>query len=228
MLHIIFVETALELVPLGAISHPEVRRNAKRRRKKPQDTLLNRSLHHRVLEGIADGERRGRPDIINICLLEALGSPLNRQGNLKTWINTYGNYSIDVSPKIRLPRDCNRFNSLMEQLFSEGIIPPDSNNPLMTLTPTKLEGLIDRIKPNRTIALTSHGKLKKLENLCEELVTYEAPVVLIGAFPHGPMREETLAQADEEISINSQVLEAWVVTARLIYEYEKALSIRSC
>ena len=98
----------------------------------------------------------------------------------------------------------------------------------MTLTPTNLEGLIDRIKPTRTIALTSHGNQKKLENLCDELVTYEAPVVLIGAFRHGPMREGTIAHADEAISINSKVLEAWVVTSWLIYEYEKALSIRSC
>ncbi len=37
------------------------------------------------------------------------------------------------------------------------------------------------------------------------------------------MTEETLSLADEAISIYPEPLEAWVVTSRLIYEYEKAL-----
>ena len=101
MLHLIFVEAALEAVPPGIISHPSVRRNAKRRKKPPGETLLNRSLHHSVMDRIPDGHKRGRPDITNICLLEALGSPLNREGRLSTWLHTFGGYSIEVSPEAR-------------------------------------------------------------------------------------------------------------------------------
>jgi rRNA pseudouridine-1189 N-methylase Emg1 (Nep1/Mra1 family) len=36
------------------------------------------------------------------------------------------------------------------------------------------------------------------------------------------MQPETLSQADEAVSIYSEPLEAWTVTSRLVYEYEKA------
>jgi rRNA small subunit pseudouridine methyltransferase Nep1 len=223
MLHLLFVEAALETVPLGLISHPSVRRNAKRRKKPPGETLLNRSLHHSMMDRIPDDHKRGRPDITNICLLEALGSPLNREGRLSTWIHTYGGYSIEVSPEARLPRDCNRFNSLVEQLFVSGMVPPGSKEPLMRLTQQGLEALKEEIAPTLTVALTSHGEPSDLEAVASRLASEEAPAVFIGAFPHGTMAEETLALADEAISIYTEPLEAWVVTSRLIYEYEKAL-----
>jgi rRNA small subunit pseudouridine methyltransferase Nep1 len=224
MLHLVFVEAALETVPPGIIGHPSVRRNAKRRKKPPGETLLNRSLHHSVMDRLPYAHKRGRPDITNICLLEALGSPLNREGRLSTWIHTFGGHSIEVSPEARPPRDCNRFNSLVEQLFANGEVPPGSERPLMTLTQQSLETLKARISPSLTVALTSHGKPSNLETVASRLASEEAPAVFIGAFPHGSMTDETLTLVDEAISIYPEALEAWVVTSRLIYEYEKASS----
>ena len=223
MLHLVFVEAALETVPPGILGHPSVRRNAKRRRKRPEETLLNRSLHHHAMAGLPDDQKRGRPDIANVCLLEALGSPLNHEGKLRTWIHTYGGYAIEVTPETRIPRDCNRFNSLVEQLFADGRVPPGGGAPLMTLAPMTLEGLMEKIGPTRTVALTSRGEASDLEAVCGGLASQSAPAVLVGAFPRGPMREETLALADDVLSIHPGVLEAWVVTSRLIYEYERAL-----
>ena len=224
MLHIVFVEAALETVPMGIIGHPSVRRNAKRRKKVPGETLLNRSLHHSVMDRLPDGHKRGRPDIANICLLEALGSPLNREGRLSTWIHTFGGFSIEVSPEARLPRDCNRFNSLVEQLFANGVVPPGSEKPLMRVTQRSLKALKAEISPSLTVALTSHGEPSDLESVASRLTSEKAPAVFIGAFPHGSMAEETLALTDEAVSIYPEPLEAWVVTSRLIYEYEKASS----
>jgi rRNA small subunit pseudouridine methyltransferase Nep1 len=224
MLHIILVEASLETVPLELLRHPSVRRNAKRRGKRPEQTLLNRSLHHLAMGGLHEGYKRGRPDITHICLLEALSAPLNKQGELRVWVHTLGGFVIEVSPEVRLPRDCNRFNSLMEQLFSDGRIPPAGGKPLMTLNKMGLGELIERIGSTRTVALTSHGKPSNLEEVCDILLTEERPVVLIGAFPHGPMAEETLSLADDVVSIHPEAFEAWVVTSRLIYEFERALS----
>jgi rRNA small subunit pseudouridine methyltransferase Nep1 len=223
MLNLVFVEAALEPVPPGIIGHPSVRRNAKRRKKPPGETLLNRSLHHSVMDRLPDGHKRGRPDITNICLLEVLGSPLNRKGRLSTWIHTYGGYTIQVTPEARLPRDCNRFNSLVEQLFVHEVVPPDGKDPLMKLSEQGLEPLKAEIAPSLTVALTSHGEPSDLETLASRLAPEKAPAVFIGAFPHGTMSEETLALADEAFSIHPEPLEAWVVTSRLIYEYEKAI-----
>ena len=224
MLHIIFVEAALETVPLGIASHPSVRRNAKRRGKRPEGTLLSRSLHHSVMDRLQDDHKRGRPDIINFCLLEALGSPLNRSGGLRTWVHTYGDFAIEVSPDARLPRDCNRFNSLMEQLFTHNRVPPDEEKALMTLKYASLSDIVGGINPTNTVALTSHGDPSDLETLCTRLVSEERPTVFIGAFPHGPMKPETLSLANETISIHSESLEAWIVTSRLIYDFERAMS----
>jgi rRNA pseudouridine-1189 N-methylase Emg1 (Nep1/Mra1 family) len=58
-----------------------------------------------------------------------------------------------------------------------------------------------------------------------DLAAETNPLVLIGAYPNGPMREETLKEADEAVSIYPEALEAWVVTSRLIYEYEKATGL---
>jgi rRNA small subunit pseudouridine methyltransferase Nep1 len=71
MLTILFVETSLELVPRKIMRHPSVTRNAKREGKKPNEVLLDRSLHHHAMKSLDGAERRGRPDIIHFCLLEA-------------------------------------------------------------------------------------------------------------------------------------------------------------
>ena len=207
----------METVPPVIIGHPSVRRNAKRRKKPPGETLLNRSLHHSVMDRIPEGHNRGRPDITNVCLLEALGSPLNKEGRLSIWLHTYGGYSIEVSPEARLPRDCNRFNSLMEQLFMKGMTPPAGGESLMIVNKMALGELIERIGSTRTVALTSHGKPSNLEEVCGILFTEENPVVLIGAFPHGPMSDETLSLADDVMSVHPESFDAWVVTSRLVY-----------
>jgi len=223
MLNLIFVEAALEVVPAQMVRHPSVRRNAKRRGKSPEETLLNRSLHHSAMRRLPDDHKRGRPDIVQICLLEALGAPLNRVGGLRTWIHTYDGRVIQVSPEVRVPRDCNRFDSLMEQLLMVGRVPPKGDEPLMAVEDMSLAELLKEIGPSRTIALTSHGRASDLEEVCKTLSGEEVSAVLVGAFPHGPLTEGTLALADEAVSIHPEPLETWVVTSRLIYEYERAL-----
>jgi len=228
MLNLILVEAALETVPPGIQHHPSVRRNAKRRGKRPTETLLDRSLHHAAMRGLPKGHRRGRPDIVHFCLLEALGAPLNREGCLRIWVHTIGGYAIEVSPEARLPRDCTRFKSLMEQLFVEGRVPPEGGKPLLTLSQIGLPKLMEKIRAARTFALTSHGRPTTLEKVCRRLAKEEKPAVFVGAYPAGPMEEETLSLADEAVSIYPEALEAWVVTSRLIYEFERALASNCC
>jgi len=225
MLNLILVEAALELVPKRILRHPSVRRNAKRRGKPPEETLLNRSIHHSAMSRLENSEKRGRPDIVNVCLLEIQGAPLNKTGNLKTFIHTNNGVCIDVNPEVRLPRDCNRFGSLMEQLLLNGRVPVDSDVPLLSSSMKSLSSLKQEIKPSTTIALTSHGEQTSLEVLCRELSREENPVVLLGAYPHGALNEETLNVADRQVSIYPKDLEAWVIVSRLIYEYEKAITL---
>jgi len=210
-LNLVFVEAALELVPSEILGHPSVRRNAKRRGKRPEETLLDRSLHHYAMTGLPGQEKRGRPDILHVCLLEAMGSPLNRTGNLRAWVSTPQGYVIDIDPSTRPPRDYNRFNSLMEQLFLDGSSPPGVETPLLRLS--------------RVVALTSHGSPSSFAAAAEGLCGSGSPAVFVGAYPSGPMDEETLALADEALSVYPDPLEAWTVVSRLLYECERRLGL---
>ena len=225
MLNLAFVETSLELVPPEIIHHPAVKRNAKRRGKRAEESMLDRSLHHYAMNKLENSEKRGRPDIIQYCLLLAFGSPLNRADNLRVYANTLHGYSIRIDPETRPPRDGLRFNGLMEQLFLNGKVPADSAKPLMTLKREKLSQLKEAIAPSKTIALSSHGEPSSFQEVSSMLVSEENPLVLIGAYPNGPMEEESLSQADVIYSVYPKPLEAWTVTSRIIYEYEKSLEL---
>lgn len=227
MLNILFAETALELVPREIQRHPSVTRNAKRMGKKPEHCLLDRSLHHYAMHNLKDSEKRGRPDIIHFCLLEALGTPLNKKGKLNLVSQTYDKNAIFISPEVRLPRDCYRFNTLMEQLLIEQQVPLKPEKPLLRLEKMDLNEIINYIRPTRKIVLTSHGTQSNLENVCKNIKYETNPVLIIGAYPTGPMSEEVLSIADDIVSIYPESLEAWVVTSRLIYEYEKTIRLIS-
>jgi rRNA small subunit pseudouridine methyltransferase Nep1 len=226
MLDLVFVETSLELVPPEIIRHPSVKRNAKRRGKRAEETLLDRSLHHYAMDRIPDAEKRGRPDILHFCMLEAMGSPLNRKGHLRLWANTLQGYHVEVAPSTRPPRDCIRFNGLMEQLFLNGQVPPDSQDPLMRLTKDSLKDFVKRSSPSKVIALSSHGEESNFPDVAKILSKEDKPMLLIGAYPAGPMKEETLDLADEVYSVYPESLEAWTITSRMVYEYERAIGLK--
>ncbi len=224
-INLVFVEAALELVPYEMLGHPSVRRNAKRRGKRPEETLLDRSLHHYGMTDLPGQEKRGRPDILHVCLLEAMGSPLNRSGNLRAWVSTQQGYVIEIDPSTRPPRDYNRFKSLMEQLFLDGSSPPGGEKPLLRLRRLSLKGLMDELEPSRVVALTSHGAPSSFAAAAEGLCGSGSPAVFLGAYPSGPMDEETLALADEALSVYPEPLEAWTVVSRLLYECERRLGL---
>jgi rRNA small subunit pseudouridine methyltransferase Nep1 len=224
MINLIFVETALELVPMEIVTHPSIRRNAKRHGKPALQNLLDSSLHHFAMLNLPQNQRRGRPDIIHFCLLEAMGSPLNRTGALRVWINTQQGFTISVDSSTRFPRDYNRFKSLIEQLFIDKMSPV-TGTPLLTLKEKSLRQLIEEIKPSNVIALTFHGEVSSFEKVAELVVTEKNPTILIGAYPLGALSNETLSLSDEALSVYHESLEAWTVVSRILYAVEKASGI---
>lgn len=224
-INLVYVEASLELVPLEIMNHPSVRRNAKRRGKPPEETLLDRSLHHWAMNNLKNNEKRGRPDIIHFLLLEALGSPLNKNKKLRIWIHTLQNLSVFINPDTRPPRDFNRFKSLIEQLLVDGRSPPKGEPVLIEVKRLNLQQLVDEVKPDFVVALSSHGEKSSFELVAKELSKYDNPAVMIGAFPHGAFNGTTKSLADKVLSVYHEPLEAWTVNSRLIYELEKHLGI---
>ena len=219
---LVLAEAALETVPEALWSHPSVRRHSKRQKKPAEHLILDRTLHHLAMKRIGNDLKRARPDITHFALLEALGSPLNKEGLLRVFVHTNQDYVITVNPAIRLPKNYNRFIGLMEQLFEHGKVPHEGET-LLKLEKKTLQQLFWDIKPSYVLAFSRQGKPKTVQDAVSALVAMENPAVIVGGFAHGTFTEETARRANEVVCIDSEMLEAWTVTSRLVYEYEKAV-----
>lgn len=224
ILTLIIAESALELVPLSILNTPSVQRYALRKEKKPQQTILDRSYHHSAMKKLKNAGKRGRPDIIHFTLLEALGSPLNKEGLLQTYVHTADDHVINLDSHVRLPKNYDRFIGLMEQLFELGRIPP-TGKPLIELKKQTISQLLTELKPTCTLAFTRLGKFKQLDLIAAELAEEKTPVAIIGGFPRGHFSGDLLKLVDETVCFDPEMLETWTVASRAVYAYEKAIGL---
>jgi rRNA small subunit pseudouridine methyltransferase Nep1 len=219
MLTLILAESSLETIPLE-INKNNTTKTPKKGKKTHQ--ILDISIHSQIVQKLPNREKRGRPDIIHLSLLAALGTPLNKQGLLQTFVHTIQNNVITVNPQTRLPKNYNRFIGLMQQLYKLGKVPP-KGTPLLTLKKMNLETLIQKLKPSQTIIFTEKGNPTKLKTIMNECAQQENPTIIIGGFPHGEFSANTLKLADKKISIYPEPLDAWIVISRALYCYEEII-----
>jgi len=224
LLILILAESALEPIPRGLWRHPDIKRYSKRHGKPPRLILLDRSYHHSAMKSLKESEKRGRPDIVHFALLEALGSPLNKEGLLQVYVHTINDYVIMVNPEARLPRNYNRFIGLMEQLFESERV-PSTGQALLKLERKTLPKLLNEIESDYVLAFSRKGSPKTLKEAIFKLLSKKRPAVIIGSFPHGHFSETTIRLAREVVCIDPGMLETWTLTSRLIYEYECAVSL---
>jgi len=224
MLILILAESAIETIPKSLWKQPSIKSHSEKRGKPPKFILLDRSYHHVAMKNLPKNYRRGRPDIVHFALLEALGSPLNKAGELQVYVHTINDYTIMVDPKARLPRNYNRFVGLMEQLFELKKVPP-TGPALLKLEHKTLSELLQDIKPTYTVAFSRIGAPSTIEEVVSRLSGREKPAVIIGGFPHGHFSEVTIKLANEVVCIDPEMLETWTVASRVIYEYERAISL---
>ena len=223
VLTLVLAESSVELVPNEIATHPAVVRWARRKRKDPRWLILDQNYHHAAIMRLGrPGAKRGRPDIAHLTLLLALGSPLNMAGQLRCFVHTREDKIIRVDPRTRLPRNTERFVSLLEQLYQEKVVPP-IGTPLLTLSNGTLQSLLLELNTDFTVALTTEGQMKPLGDVAAKLAQHKRPVVLIGGFSEGHFSKETLKLANESYRIHKRRLEAWTVAARAVYDYERAL-----
>jgi rRNA small subunit pseudouridine methyltransferase Nep1 len=205
--NLIILEAALELVPKEILSHPAVVKNAKKRSKKPEEILLDISLHYHAMKKLKDWHKRGRPDIIHQIILTFLSEKSDIKGEF--YIHTINSKIIKVNPNMRPPKTYNRFVGLMEQLLLHGKVPPNSSNPLMEVLNLDLH---DIKKKYKIVLLWEKGKKISPTELCN----LENSLLGIGGFAHGDFSEEILELADEKVSISSMSLESFQVVCRIL------------
>lgn len=220
----LIAESAIELIPEEIIRHLVVIKYAKRRRKKPSECLLDDSIHFKAMRNLKDNKRRGRPDIIHLCLLEAIGSPLMLENKLEVAVHTYQDQILTFSKNVRIPRNYSRFCGLMEQLLVKGKVPPESENPLIIVEKNiSVKNFVERVKPTRIIGFSRKGELKKPSETAKEILKEEHSLLIVGGFPHGSFKQETIKIINKIISINRKPLEAHIVMSRILGAYEELL-----
>lgn len=221
VLTLVLAESSIELVPNELVHHPTVVKLAQRKRKDPRTLILDQTYHHSAILRLGSrGTGRGRPDIAHVSLLLALGSPLNLGGGLKCYVHTRDDNIIEVDPKARLPRNTDRFNSLLEQLYQEKTVPP-TGAPLLSIKPGSIGRLLDEVS-GEVVALTTVGLPRGMDQVASRLIGLHNPVLLVGGFPRGHFSKETAYRAKESYRIHDKRLDAWTVVARAIYDCERA------
>ena len=218
MLHLIFLESALELVPPEISRHPAVISDARRRKKSPSKIILDDSKHHTAMRKLYRAEKRGRPDILHTCLLVALDSPLK---DLSVHIHTFDGKIIRVSRDVRLPRNYNRFVGLMEDLFEKKRIISGSEpgkKTLLEITDMSLHDLLSSLKCH-VVVMDERGEIGLEKALKRDIA------VCIGTYPYGEFEEKTIRVLEnfnpQFVSISEERLTGLYVTCKVLCEYER-------
>ena len=218
MLHLVIADAELEPVPESIRDHPAVVSYAKRRGKRPEEIILDGTYHHAALRKLPDGERRGRPDIVHICLLNALESIANKEGLLRVYVHTRNDEVIYIKPETRIPRNYNRFVGLMESLFKNRAVPGGLE--LLRMEEKTLEELVEEIGSDGVFVMHETGRFVKPRKFGSVLAGLETPAVIIGGFPHGDFRSKIPWKL---VSIYRKPLMAWTVVSEVVVNFEAAV-----
>ena len=220
MIFLILAESALELIPNNLQSHPSVISHSQKLGKKPSSILLDNSWHFAAMKGIKNEIKRGRPDLVHFSILEATSIPLFAKNKIKIFVHTINDKVISIGENIHIPKSYHRFAGLIEKLFQEKTI-TSNNKKLLSIKDQTFGELVDEIKPDKIIGLSTTGKPTSLENLGKNLP--ENCCIVIGGFQKGHFSDSTQSRFDEIHSIEKTSLEAHIVVARMLYEYEKTI-----
>jgi rRNA small subunit pseudouridine methyltransferase Nep1 len=217
-LHFLIAEAALELIPEALWKDPSVRKDAERRGLEPGSILLDRSVHHSAMLKLADGYRRGRPDLVHLTLLNVTSTPLHQEGKARAYIHTVDDDVLEFGEGARPPKSYARFRNLMEKMLAER--PKDG---LVTVRDAALPQLLKSIGTDYSVGLSVQGGQVPLDALAGDLARRNNPSVAVGGFPRGHFLTTDLKAFDSLVRIDDRALDAHVVAARVIYEVEKCV-----
>ena len=220
MIFLILAESGLELVPSNLQNHVSVISHAHKLRKDPSKILLDNSWHFAAMKGIKDEIKRGRPDLVHFCILEATTIPLYKKNKIKIYIHTTDDKVIYFGDNVNIPKSYHRFEGLMEKLFLEKTIEANGNV-LLKIKEKSFSDLIDEIKPSKVVGFSTKGKKNSFENTVSEMP--EDCCLVVGGYQKGHFSDTVQSRINQLISLGDSSLEAHIVVARMLYEYEKTI-----
>lgn len=219
---IILVECGLELIPKQIRHHPSVKKNLSSGIYSSQ--LLDNALHLSAMKNLKNFEKRGRPDITHVCLLNALSSILNKSGNLILYIHTINNKIFKFNPEIRIARNYNRFKGLVAKLFVDGSIETETSK-LIVPFKGNLKELLAKLENPEVYLFSSKGTLiNDYKDLFPDVLTKNY-IAIIGGFQKSSFSKDIIGLSESLISLSQHPLDAWVVTNKIITCYELTYGI---
>jgi len=218
---ICFFDSSIQLIPREIASHPQVVKNALKKGKKPYETLLERSKHHKAILKLENSEKKGRPDILHTCLKIVSDSPVYKMRLLDIIVHTLEGKWIVFRDRIRFPVTYDNFVGLMEKLLIDGKITDPSGRGLIEMVSKEHALKILENFPHKTM-LSETGIRIEMEDYVKRVIKMGKPVCFfIGAYPRGEPSREIVEIVNEKVSIYEETLTAWTVTAWLTYEFFK-------
>ena len=222
-------ESALEIIPTELRNNQLIINYSKKLGKSVSQVFLDKSYHYSAMKekNIDFLWKRGRPDIVHICLLSILSTPLFLRNLMDVYVHTIDNKVIFIGEQVRIPKSYRRFEGLMIKLYQEKEIKSDEkdyNKYLLKIEKNMtFDKLVDKvIKPDKIIGFSSTGILKDLKTIVNENIGTNNKKIafVIGGFQSGHFSQITRERFHMTYSIANDQLEAHVVISRLIYECE--------
>ncbi|MBD3195277.1 MAG: 16S rRNA methyltransferase [Candidatus Lokiarchaeota archaeon] len=211
------VDCGLELIPKGIRTHSSVKRNLNSKNYTSQ--LLDNALHHSAMKKLRNKEKRGRPDILHLCLLNALGSPLNKAGKLEIYFHTVKNRIFKVNPEIRITKNFNRFKGLMAKLLIDGEIRIKFGY-LISPVRKSLQNTINQIRDSKINLFSHRGTFIKNYETLFPSESNKNQICIVGGFQKGSFSKTISNISNKLISISQYPLNAWNVVNRVLSYYE--------
>uniref|UniRef100_A0A7C3UHT5 Ribosomal RNA small subunit methyltransferase Nep1 n=1 Tax=Geoglobus ahangari TaxID=113653 RepID=A0A7C3UHT5_9EURY len=206
MVRFVFIDSALETIPKVISSHPVILKEAKRRKKKPEEIILDDSKHYKAMRLLKDREKRGRPDIIHACLLALLDSQIK---DLEIYIHTYDNKVIWINRETKIPRNYNRFVGLMEDLFKKKVI-TSNDRKLLEITDLGLEDVLKE----KILVMKEGSRWIKPEDVAD------CSTICIGGFQHGDFSKQAYdvfkRKKAEFVGLGEKPLTSLYVTYKIV------------
>lgn len=182
-------ECELELVPPALLDAPSVKRRARERRRPAAQLLLDQARDHEAMGSLADGDRRGRPDIVHLVTLLVQDSPLAAAGVTRLLWHTRHDELVEMRPDLRPPRAQAKFYQLCEDLLRQGEVP--LKKPLLWLERgAGLEDALARHAKGPVVLLAERGT--RARTAAYETLARANPdlTILLGGFPKGTWKRE--------------------------------------
>src|SRR5918999_805113 len=200
---IILAESALEIIPKELRNNYLILDYLKKVDKSANEVLLDKSYHYSAMreEKIESLWKRGRPDLVHICLMSVLSTPLFLRNLVNVYVHTIDNKVIFIGKQVRIPKSFRRFEGLMIKLFQE----------------KEIKGNVK--DDNRYRYLLKIEKNMTFDNLLNKIIQPDK----IGGFPNGQFSQNIRERFHMTYAITNEQLEAHVVISRLVYECENRL-----